>query len=68
MPPFMRKRLSESTPHDLRERAKEARGMAYTASTVKVRASLLRLAERYEQRAHDYDHDQFPFDHDQRLH
>jgi hypothetical protein len=42
--------------------------MAYTASTVKVRASLLRLAERYEQRAHDYDHDQFPFDHDQRLH
>jgi hypothetical protein len=51
LPPGSRPRLSDLTPEQLRQRAREYRSMAEGASTARIRDALERLADRFDELA-----------------
>jgi hypothetical protein len=48
-PSGSRPRLSDLTPEQLRERAREYRSMAESASTARIMEALKRLADRFDE-------------------
>jgi hypothetical protein len=57
-PPGSRPRLSDLTPEQLRQRAREYRSMAESASTTRIMEALKRLADRFDELAASRERDE----------